>query len=408
MNATDYKELNACVACGASNLVTTLDLDHQPLANDFLVPGSVLDSYPLKLMRCNDCFHSQLSIAVDPSRLFRNYSYVSGTSETLSNYFDDLTKSLLARFGTKKKILDIGSNDGSFLEKFAQSDWATLGVDPAVNLIPESAAKNVVTIPTFFDERMASLLTDDFDVIVAMNVFAHTQDPLAILNGISRCLSDSGRAFIQTSQANMFTTGQFDTVYHEHISFFSVRSMKALLERANLSLVDVSIVPIHGMSYLWEIQKSGSHGSHISREQEEVNFGLYSSELYEEFASIALSKASEVKEIITGYREKGFKIVSYGAAAKGNTFINFADISFDYILDDTPQKIGRLSPAGNCIVSPPSILAEIDGPVLLIVPAWNFAREILTKVSTVRQEHSDMYLLYYPHTKLGEVSRFIP
>jgi len=407
MNATDYKELNACVACGASNLVTTLDLDHQPLANDFLSPGSVLDSYPLKLNRCNDCFHSQLSIAVDPSRLFRNYSYVSGTSETLSNYFDDLTKNLLTRFGSKKKILDIGSNDGSFLEKFAQSDWTTLGVDPAVNLVPESAAKNVVTIPTFFDERMASLLTDDFDVIVAMNVFAHTQDPLAILNGISRCLSDSGRAFIQTSQANMFTTGQFDTVYHEHISFFSVRSMKALLERANLSLVDVSIVPIHGMSYLWEIQKSGSHGSDISREQEEVNFGLYSSELYEEFASIALSKAVEVKETVTKYRENGFKIVSYGAAAKGNTFINFADISFDYILDDTPQKIGKLSPAGNCIVSPPSILAEIDGPVLLIVPAWNFAKEILTKVSTARREHSDMYLLYYPDTRLGEISSFI-
>lgn len=407
MNATDYKELNACVACGASNLVTTLDLDHQPLANDFLSPGSFLDSYPLKLNRCNDCFHSQLSIAVDPSRLFRNYSYVSGTSETLSNYFDDLTKNLLTRFGSKKKILDIGSNDGSFLEKFAQSDWTTLGVDPAVNLVPESAAKNVVTIPTFFDERMASLLTNDFDVIVAMNVFAHTQDPLAILNGISRCLSDSGRAFIQTSQANMFTTGQFDTVYHEHISFFSVRSMKALLERADLSLVDVSIVPIHGMSYLWEIQKSGSHGSDISREQEEVNFGLYSSELYEEFASIALSKAVEVKETVTKYREKGFKIVSYGAAAKGNTFINFADISFDYILDDTPQKIGRLSPAGNCIVSPPSILAEIDGPVLLIVPAWNFAKEILTKVSTARREHSDMYLLYYPDTRLGEISSFI-
>lgn len=408
MAATDYKELNACVACGKSNLVTTLDLDRQPLANDFLAPGSVLDTYPLKLMRCKECFHSQLSIAVDPSRLFRDYSYVSGTSETLSNYFDDLTRNIVTRFGSGKKILDIGSNDGSFLEKFAQGDWITLGVDPAVNLIPESAARNVITIPSFFDERMAFLLTDDFDVIVAMNVFAHTQDPLAILNGINRCLSDSGRAFIQTSQANMFTTGQFDTVYHEHISFFSVRSMKALLERANLSLVDVSIVPIHGMSYLWEIQKNGNHNSDISREKEEVDFGLYAEELYEQFASLALAKVSEAKETVKEYREKGFKIVSYGAAAKGNTFINFADITFDYILDDTPQKIGKLSPAGNCIVSSPAILAEIDGPILLIVPAWNFAKEILSKVSTVRKELSDMYLLYYPQTRLGEISTVTP
>lgn len=407
MAATDYKELNACVACGESSLVTTLDLGSQPLANDFLVPGGVLDSYPLKLMRCKDCFHSQLSIAVDPARLFREYSYVSGTSDTLSNYFEEFTQNIVTRFGAGKKILDIGSNDGSFLEKFADSDWLILGVDPAVNLIPESAARNVITVPTFFDERIAALLTKDFDVIVAMNVFAHTQNPLAILNGINQCLSDSGRAFIQTSQANMFTTGQFDTVYHEHISFFSVRSMKALLERAKLSLVDVSIVPIHGMSYLWEIQKNGNHVSDIPREQEEVNFGLYEEQLYEEFSSLALLKAHEVKNTVIKYREKGFKIVSYGAAAKGNTFINFADITFDFILDDTPQKIGKLSPAGNCTVSSPSILAEIDGPILLIIPAWNFAKEILNKVSTVRTKPLDMYLHYYPQTKLGEISAFL-
>jgi 2-polyprenyl-3-methyl-5-hydroxy-6-metoxy-1,4-benzoquinol methylase len=192
---------------------------------------------------------------------------VSGTSETLDNYFESFSEAIISRFGQKKKILDIGSNDGSFLQKFVETTWLTLGVDPAVNLVPESAAKNVTTVPAFFDERISSLLTNDFDVIVAMNVFAHTSNPLEILNGINRCLANSGRAFIQTSQANMFNTGQFDTVYHEHISFFSVRSMKALLERANLSLVNVSIVPIHGMSYLWEIRKGGSHNSELSREK---------------------------------------------------------------------------------------------------------------------------------------------
>jgi SAM-dependent methyltransferase len=403
MVVTDFKELNACVACGESSLVATLDLGSQPLANDFLAPGSVLDAYPLKLMRCKNCFHSQLSIAVDPARLFREYSYVSGTSETLSNYFEKLTKNIVTRFGSGKKILDIGSNDGSFLEKFAQSDWLTLGVDPAVNLIPESAARNVITVPTFFDRRIATLLTDDFDVIVAMNVFAHTQNPLEILNGISRCLADSGRVFIQTSQANMLMTGQFDTVYHEHISFFSVRSMKALLERANLSLVDVSIVPIHGMSYLWEIQKNGIHGSDIQREQEEITLGIYGERIYEEFSSLALAKAHEVKSTVIKYREQGFKIVSYGAAAKGNTFINFADITFDYILDDTPQKIGKMSPAGKCMVSDPSILTGIQGPLLVIIPAWNFGQEIITKIRTLRPNHEDLSLTYFPTTKIEQL-----
>lgn len=399
-SASDYKVLNSCVACGESDLVTTLDLGYQPLANDFLALGNILDHYPLKLLRCKNCFHSQLSIAVDPARLFREYSYVSGTSETLSNYFDDLTRSIITRFGAGKKILDIGSNDGSFLEKFAESEWVTLGVDPAVNLIPESVAKNVITIPSFFDERMASLLSNDFDVIVAMNVFAHTQNPLAILNGINHCLSDSGRAFIQTSQANMFTTGQFDTVYHEHISFFSVRSMKALLSRANLTLVNVSIVPIHGMSYLWEIQKGGTHEFDFPREQDEVEFGLYTEALYDDFCALALEKALEVKKILTEYRERGFKIVSYGAAAKGNTFINFANITFDYILDDTPQKIGRMSPAGKCMVSDPSILSVMEGPLLVLIPAWNFRQEIISKIRTLRQNHQDFTLTYFPSTKI--------
>ena len=403
MDTTDYKKIDECVACGNSHLVTTLDLDHQPLANDFLPPGSVFDSYPLKLMRCENCFHSQLSIAVNPTRLFRDYSYVSGTSETLSSYFDKFSRDIVARFGPGKKILDIGSNDGSFLEKFTVSDWLTLGVDPAVNLISESAAKNVITVPTFFDERMASLLTNDFDVIVAMNVFAHTQNPLEILNGIKRCLSNSGRAFVQTSQANMFTSGQFDTVYHEHISFFNVQSMKALLDRAGLSLVEVTIVSIHGQSYLWEIQKGGQHATNIVREMEEKDFGLYEVSLYSEFARLARNIANEVARTVTDFRSQNFKIVSYGAAAKGNTFINFAEISFDYIFDDTPQKIGRLSPAGGCKVSSPEELKDIDSPILIIIPAWNFGSEILEKIRLLRDNLDDMYLTYFPELELRNV-----
>ncbi len=403
MAATDYKQIDACVACGNSDLMITLDLDHQPLANDFLPSGSVHDSYPLKLMRCEDCFHSQLSIAVNPTRLFRDYSYVSGTSETLSSYFDKFSRDIVARFGKGKKILDIGSNDGSFLEKFTDSDWLTLGVDPAVNLISESAAKNVITIPTFFDERMASLLTNDFDVIVAMNVFAHTQNPLEILNGINRCLADSGRAFVQTSQANMFTSGQFDTVYHEHISFFNVQSMKALLARAGLSLVEVTIVPIHGQSYLWEIQKGAEHATNILRETEEKDFGLYEVSVYSDFARLARNIADQVAHTVTDFRSQNFKIVSYGAAAKGNTFINFAEISFDYIFDDTPQKIGRLSPAGGCIVSSPEELKDIDSPILIIIPAWNFSSEILEKIRLLRDNLDDMYLTYFPELELRNV-----
>jgi 2-polyprenyl-3-methyl-5-hydroxy-6-metoxy-1,4-benzoquinol methylase len=398
-----YSILTHCVACGGEDLTNTLDLGEQPLANDFLEPGSVLPLFPLALMLCMRCFHSQLSVAVNPERLFSKYSYVSGTSNTLSAYFDTLSARIITQFGAEGKLLDIGSNDGSFLQKFSGSDWQTIGIDPAINLIPESAGRGVVTIPTFFDESISKLLASDFDVVVAMNVFAHTKDPLEILRGISNCLSRDGRAFIQTSQANMFFSAEFDTVYHEHISFFNIRSMKALLARADLSLVKVVIVPIHGMSYLWEIRKGYTHTRKLPREIEEENFGLYDLNLYSDFAKLARDKADYVVRAVKDFRDRNFKIVSYGAAAKGNTFINFAEISFDYIFDDTPQKIGRLSPAGGCIVSAPVKLKDIDSPLLIIIPAWNFGAEILEKIRLLRDNVDDVYLTYFPETELKNV-----
>jgi 2-polyprenyl-3-methyl-5-hydroxy-6-metoxy-1,4-benzoquinol methylase len=403
MATSDYTELTKCVACDSQDLVETLDLGRQPLANDFLAPGSVLQEFPLKLVRCKACFHSQLSIAVNPARLFREYSYVSGTSDTLSSYFDGLTNDLLSRFGKNKKILDIGSNDGSFLEKFVTSDWLALGVDPAVNLVKESVARGVTTIPAFYDEETADLLATDFDVIVAMNVFAHTQNPLGILKGIQKNLAANGRAFIQTSQANMFKTGEFDTVYHEHISFFNVLSMKALLQRAGLYLANVSIVPIHGMSYLWEVSKIDNQDATFERENEEVNIGVYNPDVYQSFADDAFKKAAEVQEIISEYRSKGYKVVSYGAAAKGNTFINFAKLEFDYILDDTPQKISKMSPAGGCVVSNPNILSQIQGPIFVVIPAWNFRSEIIAKIRLNRGVEEDYCLTYFPETLIEKL-----
>lgn len=396
MKGSEFKEIENCVACGNSNLDVTLDLGSQPLANDFLKAPSDFETYPLKLLRCTNCSHSQLSVAVNPNRLFREYSYISGTSKTLSNYFENLATIILEEFGPEGKILDIGSNDGSFLSKFNDTKWSTLGIDPAINLISSSLALGIVTIPTFFDQSITKFLAKDFDAIVAMNIFAHTENPLAILYGIKECLKENGIAYIQTSQADMFITGQFDTVYHEHISFFNVKSMKALLNRAGLYLSNVSITEIHGNSYLWEITKNPEKQNNFERQEFEINQGFHSESLYFNFSRIAQSRAVAIKKIVQEHKEKGFLIVSYGAAAKGNTFINFAGIELDYIFDDTPQKIGRYSPAGGCKVSDPKILRDIKSSVLVIIPAWNFKEEILTKIRILRNNSTDYYLTYFP------------
>jgi SAM-dependent methyltransferase len=396
----NFTELVNCVACNGKNLKSILDLGNQPLANDFVNSNEEFETYPLKLMHCVSCSHSQISVSVDPSRLFRDYSYVSSTSETLDNYFDLLSNKILLEFGPSGKVLDIGSNDGSFLVKFLKTNWASLGIDPAINLIPSSLAAGVLTLPTFFNESVSKVIASDFDVIVAMNIFAHTSDPLEILLGMNNCLKENGLIYIQTSQADMFLTGQFDTVYHEHISFFNIKSMKILLERAGLYLKNATIVPIHGGSYLWEISKSPSTKVPIDRQVYEERMGFYTEEFYRNFSSAAEDCAQNVKNIVEKFRQEKYSIVSYGAAAKGNTFINFSGIKMDYIFDDTPQKIGKRSPAGGCQVSNPENLRQIDTPLLIVCPAWNFREEILRKVKTYRTNENDQFLTYFPEINL--------
>jgi SAM-dependent methyltransferase len=380
-----------------------LDLAHQPLANDFLPPNVTHEKYPLTLNRCEDCFHAQLGIAVNPSRLFREYSYVSGTSQTLSEYFISLKEKIVITHGEMGKILDIGSNDGSFLSTFNETRWNSVGVDPAINLIAESVGRGVKTLPTFFTKETSEILASDFDVIVAMNVFAHTADPLDILLGIKHCLNMGGTSYIQTSQANMFRDSEFDTVYHEHISFFNVRSMKALLGRAGLALSGVDLVNVHGISYLWKVVHEINEDSLIEREQNEIDLGLYSNEIYANFAKVAMDRVRQVNELIHGFRTDGYKIVTYGAAAKGNTFLNFANVDLDFIFDDTPLKIGKMSPAGGQIVSASKEMSAIIDPLLILIPAWNFKTEILEKIHKLRENSRDYYLVYYPDLEVKQI-----
>lgn len=404
MLGKEFEAITSCVACNESNLIEVLNLGFQPLANDFLEFPASFEEYPLKLMRCLECSHAQLSVSVSPSRLFRNYSYVSATSTTLDSYFNSLSAYIKDEFDGKGKILDIGSNDGSFLQKFKDSKWEMIGVDPAINLVSISAASGIPTLPAFFTRSVANLLASDFDVIVAMNILAHTPDPLEILLGMKSCLKENGKILIQTSQANMFISGEFDTIYHEHISFFNVKSMKAIVERAGLHLSKVKIVSVHGGSYLWELKKNQSFHVVHERELFEDNMGFGNQEFYDKFSRLAKDRSLEINSIVKNFRESNYKIVSYGAAAKGNTFLNYSRINLDYIFDDTPQKIGKHSPAGSCIVSNPGLLSDINSPVLVICPAWNFKEEIFAKVKALRLNPKDKFLTYFPDLNLININ----
>lgn len=400
----DLLSLGECVSCGSRNLELILDLGHQPLANEYLERPNLHKNYPLKLNLCTNCYHTQLSVAVNPELLFKNYNYVSSTSATLSTYFENLRDQIIAEHGESKKLLEFGSNDGSFLKKFQNTSWNVVGIDPARNLASRAVESGIATLPFFYDGSAADLLSSSFDVAIGMNVFAHTHSPLNILTSLNKNVLEQGVVYIQTSQANMFANGEFDTVYHEHISFFNVNSMNKLLERSTWHLCDVKIVPVHGNSYLWKIsrQKHACRGYH-EREVYERNLGLYEPHWYSNFESKAKILANRVSERIESFRARDYLIASYGAAAKGNTFLNYAQIKLDFIFDDTPQKIGKYAPAGGTLVSDPKTMRELDSRILFLIPAWNFKEEIESKIRRIRGVRSDSALVYFPTELTWEI-----
>lgn len=403
-----FQEIEYCVACGNKKLESMLSLEDQPLANEYLTEKKPRETYPLSVNYCPECFHCQLSVAVNPSIMFKDYPYVSSTSKTTNAYFRQLSELIQDENPSGTKILDIGSNDGSFLANF-NATWNKLGVDPAINLISRAQENNVITIPAVFDNYVAELISHEFDVVTALNVFAHTSNPLGMLLAIKKIMKPNGSLYIQTSQADMVMSHQFDTVYHEHISFFNVKSMKNLLSRAGFYLEDVKIVEIHGNSYLWKIKLNENRNDGISekiftREKLEEQSGIYNNLTYESFQKKVLDHNQKVIEAINQYKCEGYQICSYGSAAKGNTFLAANAIYPDYIFDDTPEKIGKYSPIGNVIVKDPIELKNLTGKVLIVIPAWNFKAEILQniKIKLLSSQHI-LVLTYYPTLLIEEL-----
>ena len=390
-----YKRLDACLCCGNNKLFTVLDLDTQPLANSFRAANSdPLASYELKLMGCDQCWHTQLSIAVDPSELFRHYLYVSGTSITLKEYFDWFASTYHLPEVEKPRVLDIACNDGTQLESFKVLGWDTWGVDPAENLHPTSVSKGHTVRCAFWNSNIAQTLPK-FDLITAQNVFAHTADIDEFLTACKKVMKRDGLLVIQTSQATMFDRNEFDTIYHEHISFFSTRSMEAIARRHKLQLNKVYTTDIHGTSYVFELSKLYSDTRAV-REQLDKELHRYNRSFYDSYRNNALGCLADLGKYVDRQRAQGFKIIGYGAAAKGMTVINAGRLKLDYIVDDNPLKQNLLCPGSDIPVYSSQKLATEENNVVIIPLAWNFFDEIKTKAKSLRSGFTDTYVRYFP------------
>lgn len=390
---TNYTEMSNCLACGSNDLEMFCSLGEQPLANNLKNTKEEPDElFPLDVNVCKNCYHSQLSIAVDRDVLYKHYLYVSGVSKTLAEEFDTVAELIFKDNIGAKRVLDVASNDGTFLKSFRKFNLELWGIDPAENLIKDcSINSDMNLIADYFPttEKTSFFKFPKMDIITCFNVVAHVPDPLAMLKGCKDILSEDGTIYIQTSQKEMILNGEFDTIYHEHHSFFTINSMRNLAERAGLKLHWVSTRPVHGKSYLFALKHKSTHDNliNILMQAEE---DLYNLNTYKLFNEKVQANKSRLVDIISTANKNGKKVIGYGAAAKGVVMCNFHKLPHDYIIDETPLKINKVIAGVNIPILPPSVLENEKNDLVIIVYAWNFFDEIRNKILKMRPNNNDL------------------
>jgi len=318
-----------CRVCNSSDVHLVLDLHDQPLANDFRPTAEMsmeCPRHPLKLVRCRKCHHAQLSVMVDRRPLFTNYSYRSGTSRTLNDYFGWLARRISSEVpagATPRTILELACNDGTQLNHFKTMGWSTFGVDPAENLVKlarDNGHTVVCDLWAAVKGKQYSELPVKVDAVLAQNVLAHVPNPVDFLVAVANMMHEKSRAYMQTSQCEMFANGQFDTVYHEHISFFSPTSFAKSASLAGLRIVKYEITPIHGGSCFVTLVKDPMFASDGSLERaitvDEAR-GQLGDVFYTQYRGQAMATRRWLVETLDGVAEQPADIVGYDSLYDG-------------------------------------------------------------------------------------------
>ncbi|MCW9023540.1 MAG: class I SAM-dependent methyltransferase [Gammaproteobacteria bacterium] len=411
-----YKELDHCRVCKNTDLTTYLDLGNMPLVNSYVTADDdekPCDRYPLAINYCPECSMSQLSIVVDPSIMFKNYFYRSSISQTFVNHCAEYAENSARRFSFRESdlVVDIASNDGACLREFKKQGVKVLGVDPAENLAKIAIESGVPTVAKFWNADTAKQLLADHGkakMITAMNVFAHVDDLDSFLTGVNTLLDDDGVFAIECPYMfNFMTNTEFDTTYHEHLSYFLLKPIKHLVERHGFEVFDVMTMNIHGGSIRVYVKKKTSKAWDICYQNidklllMEEETGFHKLNTYMHFSEAVKNIKEDMVNLIRSLKAEGKKIAAYGASAKGNILSNYCGLGksdIDYIIDDTPEKQGYLAPGHHIPIVAFEQLKK-DPPDFLILLAWNFSHELMNKTSAYQGE-GGKYIIPIPQVKI--------
>lgn len=417
----------ACRLCGSEDLVRQLDLGQHPLANAYHDGSreatrreSVL---PLRLVACRSCGHPQLDITVRPEAMFADYAYVSGTSQTLKAHFADLAEQSChiwrnQTYDTRTanaRVLDIAANDGTLVKSFQAVGGCTpIGMDPARNIVDRVRAEKVPVMHGYWPADRPKLKGLKADIITACNVLAHVDQPVRFIEAALDSLNPGGLLVLEFPYAlDTLLHNEWDQIYHEHLSYFLMRPLLMALNKLNASVIHAVRTPIHGGSIRLYLQRLfPDKAAHCMLVGSELIFtesmaGLDSPEEWGPPLREHVRETGRALRLATEMaRDKGLKVVGYGASAKGNTVLNtFPDIRLDYIADDSRFKQGLFTPGTDIPIVDPQELATDPSKLAVVLLAWNFGREIVERIVGWRGGE-DEWISYVPNVATGRMDAF--
>lgn len=379
---------------------TLIDLGLQPLANSYLGYDK-LDlpepRYPLHARVCESCFLVQVDHDVPPEAIFSEYAYFSSYSPSWVEHARHYAETMTSRFALRPNslVIEIASNDGYLLQHFKTAGIGVLGIEPAANVAKEAEARGIATEVAFFNHETAARLRADgvqADLMTANNVLAHVPDLNEFVGGFPLVLNAQGVLTVEFPHLlNLIEQTQFDTIYHEHYSYLSLLACEQIFAAHGMRVFDVEELPTHGGSLrLFVCHNAADYdpceGLEIIR-QKEKNAGIGKLATYDGFSPRAKAIRDELREFLKEAKAESLNVTAYGAAAKGNTLLNFCEIDTSLVsavFDKNPHKQGRYLPGSQIPIKSPDQIVQIKPDILLILP-WNLRSEIMTEQSGIKE-----------------------
>ncbi|MFO1463661.1 MAG: class I SAM-dependent methyltransferase [bacterium] len=403
-----------CRACGEALQLTFLDLGKMPLSNAFLSPERSEEPeifYPLHARVCEHCWLVQVPAVIPPEGIFSDYPYFSSFSTSWLHHAKTFAEHAIQAFGLNERslVLEVACNDGYLLRHFKDRKVGVLGVEPAANVAKNAEALGIPVVKEFFGSALARRLCAEkkaADLVVANNVLAHVPDLNDFVSGLREVLGSQGMLSLEFPHLLRLIQGnQFDTIYHEHYSYFSFLSVEQVLRRHGLKVVEAEEIPTHGGSLRLSVRHenfAGKEGEGVARlRQLEARAGLGEIEIYRKFGERARRAKRNILSLLIRLKEEGKTIAAYGAPAKGTILLHYCGIQdgfLDYAVDRNPAKQGCYFPGTKLPIYPPERISQSRPDVVLILP-WNLEAEIRGQLAEIR-EWGGQFLVPIPEPHL--------